>query len=365
VRRPTIGDVAAAAGVTKATVSHAYSGNRPISTATRDRVFAAAEQLRWVPSASARALATKRANAIGIVLARDPEILASDTFFPAFIAGVEAVLAPREVALVMQVATSRAGEERAYRAIAQGRADGVIVLDLHRQEWRVPFLQELGVPAVLLGAYEGDDPISCVRTDDGAPIRELIAHLRAAGHRRIAHVAGPLDYVHSAARAEAYLADVGSRELLREGDFTAGSGRDRTAELLELGDRPTAILYANDTMAIAGYSYARAHGLTVPQDLAVAGFDDDHLSAHLSPALTTVSTDPRRRGRVAAERLLADLAGESPSSVTVDCNRVMLRESTAGPAPTTVRPATPAPPTATTAPSTTTARPSTTKESPS
>ena len=335
--RPTIGDVAAVAGVTKATVSHAYSGNRPISAATKARVFAAAEQLQWVPSSSARALATRRANAIGIVLARDPEILASDTFFPAFIAGVESVLARQEVALVMQVATSRTGEERAYRAMAHGRADGVIVLDLHRDEWRVPYLQQLRVPAVLLGAYDGDSPFSCVRTDDAAPVHELIDHLRAAGHRRIAHVAGPLDYVHSDARARAYLEAVGSDELLREGDFTAGSGRDVTAELLALPDRPTAILYANDTMAIAGYSYARAHGLHVPSDLAVAGFDDDHLSAHLSPALTSVSTDPRARGQVAAERLLADVAGQPPRSVPVDCNRLVLRESTAGPAPTTVR----------------------------
>jgi LacI family repressor for deo operon, udp, cdd, tsx, nupC, and nupG len=337
VSRPTIGDVAAAAGVTKATVSHAYSGKRPISAATKERVFAAAEQLQWVPSSSARALATRRANAIGIVLARDPEILASDTFFPAFIAGVESVLARHEIALVMQVAASRTAEERAYRAIAQGRADGVIALDLHRRDWRVPFLQQLRVPAVLLGAYEGESPFSCVRTDDAVPVRDLLAHLRAAGHRRIAHVAGPLDYVHSAARARAYLDVIGSDELLREGDFTARSGRDVTAELLALPDRPTAVVYANDMMAIAGYSYARAHGLRVPADLAVAGFDDDHLSGHLSPALTSVSTDPRGRGEVVAERLLADLAGGPPRSVTVDCNRLMLRESTAGPAPSTIR----------------------------
>lgn len=336
--RPTIGDVAAAAGVTKATVSHAYSGKRPISAATKARVFAAAEQLQWVPSSSARALATRRANAIGIVLARDPDILASDTFFPAFISGVEAVLARHEVALVMQVASNRTAEERAYRAMAHGRADGVIVLDLHRTEWRVPFLEQLRMPSVLLGAYDGETAFSRVRTDDAAPMRELLAHLRRMGHRRVAHVAGPLGYVHSHARALAYVEEAGSRELLREGDFTAGSGRDLTAELLALPDRPTAIVYANDTMAIAGYSYARAHGLDVPADLAVAGFDDDHLSAHLSPALTSVSTDPHLRGEVAAERLLADIAGNPPRTVDVDCTRVVLRESTAAPAPTHVRP---------------------------
>lgn len=336
--RPTIGDVAAAAGVTKATVSHAYSGKRPISVATKARVFAAAEQLQWVPSSSARALATKRANAIGIVLARDPDILASDTFFPAFIAGVESVLARYEVALVMQVVGSRTAEERAYRAMAHGRADGVIVLDLHRDDWRVPFLEQLRVPSVLLGAYDGETTFSRVRTDDATPVRELVAHLRGLGHRRIGHVAGPLGYVHSYARARAYVEETGSRDLLREGDFTAGSGRDMTAELLALPERPTAILYANDTMAIAGYSYARAHNLAVPEDLAVAGFDDDHLSAHLSPALTSVSTDPQQRGQVAAEQLLTDIRGDVRREITVDCTRLVLRESTASPAPTVVRP---------------------------
>jgi DNA-binding LacI/PurR family transcriptional regulator len=165
-----------------------------------------------------------------------------------------------------------------------------------------------------------------------------VAHLRARGHTRIAHVAGPIDYVHSYARARAYVQAVGSRELLREGDFTAGSGRAVTAELLALPRRPTAILYANDTMAIAGASYAQSRGLAVPADLAVAGFDDDHLSAHLSPPLTSVSTDPGRRGRVATTRLLADLAGEPPTSVTVDCTVLQLRASTDAPAPSDPRP---------------------------
>ncbi|UFU05348.1 LacI family DNA-binding transcriptional regulator [Ruania halotolerans] len=326
--KPTIGDVAARAGVTKATVSHAFSGRRPISDPTKARVFAAAEELQWLPSASARALATRRANAIGIVLARDPAIIASDTFFPAFIAGVESVLATAEIALVLQVAGSRDAEERAYRAMASGRADGVIILDLHRADWRVPYVHHLGLHAVVLGAYDAPSPFTCVRTDDATPTVGLIDHLRAQGHTRIAHVAGPLDYVHSRVRAQAYLSAVGSDDLLAEGDFGAASGRDRTAELLARPEPPTAIVYANDTMAIAGLSYARSIGLSVPRDLAVAGFDDDHLSAHLSPALTTVATDPIERGRVSAQALLADIAGEPARHIELDCNRLQLRAST-------------------------------------
>ena len=172
----------------------------------------------------------------------------------------------------------RAAEERAYRSLSHGRADGALLLDLRNDDWRVPLLEELDLPSVLVGAYEQPTRFSCVRTDDDAPVREIIAHLRAEGHERIAHVSGPLDYVHSRVRADAYTDAVGGDALLREGDFTASSGRQRTAELLALPDRPTAILYSNDTMAIAGLSFARSSGLSIPRDLAIAGFDDDHLS---------------------------------------------------------------------------------------
>ena len=103
----------------------------------------------------------------------------------------------------------------------------------------------------------------------------------------------------------------------------------RTAELLALPDRPTAILYSNDTMAIAGLSFARSSGLSIPRDLAIAGFDDDHLSPHLSPALTSVSSGPAARGRAAARLLQADILGAEPRTEVVDCNVVHFRESTA------------------------------------
>lgn len=326
--RTTIADVAREAGVTKATVSHALSGNRPISDETRGRVLAAAERLNWIPSQSARALATRRANAIAVVLARDPEVIANDSFFPAFISGVESVLAPTETALILQVVPDRQAEERAYRALSHGRADGALLLDLRTDDWRVPFLGQLDLPTVLVGAYDQATAFSCVRTDDASPVREIVAKLRADGHERIAHVSGPLDYVHSKARADAYIEATGSDELLREGDFTAASGRAVTAGLLSLPNRPSAIVYSNDTMAIAGLSYARSAGLSIPRDLAISGFDDDHLSAHLSPALTSVSSDPAARGRAAARLLQAEIFGAGPRTEFVDCNVVHFREST-------------------------------------
>ncbi|WP_193103883.1 LacI family DNA-binding transcriptional regulator [Brachybacterium sp. FME24] len=337
--RPTIGDVARAAGVSKGTVSLAYSGKRPVAEETRRRVFAAAESLRWTASSSAQALATSRTSTIGLVIARRPEIIATDTFFPRFIAGCEAVLARAGMGLMLNVVASEEDETAAYERYAAGRVDGVILLDVQQGDRRPKLVRELGLTSVMLSAEapRDDSPtdVPVVYTEDAAAIGELVDLLVEDGHTSIAHVSGPLRYVHAAARHNAFIAAMTSHELpadrLVEGDFTAASGRDATAGLLDASDRPTAIVYANDVMAIAGLSFARSTGLRVPEDLSVTGFDDSELSAHLSPGLTSVSTGADVRGAVAADTLLAALRGEADASVLVDGTVVVRRGSIAPP----------------------------------
>lgn len=341
--RPTIGDVARAAGVSKGTVSLAYSGKRPVAEETRRRIFAAAEALRWTASSSAKALATSRTSTIGLVIARRPEIIATDTFFPRFLAGCEAVLAEAGMGLMLNVVTDEAAETAAYERYAAGRVDGVILLDVERADRRLDLVRELGLTATMLSAEAppadspGDVPV--VYTEDAAAVEELTRLLVDAGHTSIAHVAGPLRYVHAAARRDAFVAAIASHGLasdqIVEGDFTAASGRDATAALLGRAEPPTAIIYANDVMAIAGLSYARSRGLRVPEDLSVTGFDDSELSAHLSPGLTSVSTGADIRGAATARTLLAALAGEAEASVALDCTTVVQRDSIMPPATTT------------------------------
>ena len=337
--RPTIGDVARAAGVSKGTVSLAYSGKRPVAEETRRRVFAAAESLRWTASSSAQALATSRTSTIGLVIARRPEIIATDTFFPRFIAGCEAVLAEAGMGLMLNVVADEVAETAAYERYAAGRVDGVILLDVEQGDRRPDLVRELGLTAVMLTAEapHEDDPVDTpvVYTEDAAAVGELVDLLVGAGHTSIAHVSGPLRYVHAAARRDAFV-DAMTHHGLRpdrivEGDFTAASGRDATAALVDRADRPSAIVYANDVMAIAGLSYARSSGLRVPEDLSVTGFDDSELSAHLSPGLTSVSTGADVRGAVAARTLLAALGGDARRPVLVDGTVVVRRGSIAPP----------------------------------
>lgn len=312
--RITIGDVARAAGVSKGTVSLAYSGKRHVAPATKQRILDAAESLRWNPSHSARALATSRTGAIGLVIRRRPEVLANDSFFPSFIAGTEAVLAEADLGLMLHVVADEAAETAVYERLAAGRVDGVILLDVQNCDRRVELVRELGLPAVMLVAQEPDPATSggipAVYTDDADAVVELVERLVDAGHTRIAHVSGPLHYVHAAARRDAFVASLRAGGLdataVVEGDFTAAAGRDATAELLDRADPPTAIVYANDIMAIAGLSLARSRGLRVPEDLSITGFDDTDLSAHLSPGLTTVATGALARGEAVA-RMLIDL----------------------------------------------------------
>src|SRR5919108_3527958 len=136
-RRPTIADVARRAGVSKGAVSFALNGRPGVAAVTRQRILDAADALGWRPSHRARSLSVSRAFALGLVIARDPGLLGSDPFFPAFIAGVESVLASEGQALVLQVVGTGAAEEEGYRRLAQdSRVDGVFLTDLRRGDPR-------------------------------------------------------------------------------------------------------------------------------------------------------------------------------------------------------------------------------------
>src|SRR6478735_6308408 len=153
--RPTINDVANAAGVSKGAVSFALNGRPGISPETRRRILETAEQLGWAPSPRARALSVSKALAVGLVIARPPEILRADAFFPSFIAGLETVLSTRGHALLLQVVEH--DDAAAYRRLVQeGRVDGVFVTDLRVDDERPALLDELGLPAVIIGPELGE-----------------------------------------------------------------------------------------------------------------------------------------------------------------------------------------------------------------
>ncbi|HSE70097.1 MAG TPA: LacI family DNA-binding transcriptional regulator, partial [Nocardioidaceae bacterium] len=155
--RPTINDVARAAGVSKGAVSFALNNRPGLATETRERILTVARELGWTPNSRARALSVSRSFAVGLVMARPPVTLRADPFFPSFIAGLESVLSENGYALLLQVVPEHDHEHRSYRRLAEeGRVDGVFVTALHVDDTRPARLAERGLPAVIVGPALGE-----------------------------------------------------------------------------------------------------------------------------------------------------------------------------------------------------------------
>lgn len=333
-RKVTIGDVASRAGVSKSAVSFVFNGRPGVGEETKARILEAARELDWRPDARARALSRSRAQALGLVIRREPELLSTDPFFPQFVAGVESFLSTVDYALVLQVVGDAQAERDAYSRFAhEARVDGVFLTDLRIEDERPAELAGLGMPCVLLGTGSGDEDTAPIGLDDGAGIRRAVRHLHALGHRRIAHVAGPDGYVHSQTRRDAWadeLVHLGlAPDLVVRADFTGASGSRATHELLDHPEPPSAIIYANDLMAIAGISAAIDRGLRVPQDLSVVGFDDIPLAPYIIPPLTTVRQDVFQWGHECARTLVAIVEGQEPGAADLPPVDFVVRGSTA------------------------------------
>ncbi|GGP86230.1 LacI family DNA-binding transcriptional regulator [Saccharothrix coeruleofusca] len=256
---------------------------------------------------------TASTGAVGLVLARPPRLLGVEPFFMEFIAGIEERLAERELSVLLHVVATQDAEIAAYRRWGARRlVDAVVLVNRSVEDRRPAVLREVGLPAVLVGEPAGAFPV--VRTDDAGPVRAALAHLLELGHRRIARVSGPESLLHTRARTAALLegcAAAGVEPVVVEGDYSEESGAKLTAALLSGGEPPTAILYDNDVMAVAGLGAAKELGVAVPRELSVVAWDDSTLCRLASPALTTMSVDVHRFGVTVAESVL-ELVGGGP-----------------------------------------------------
>ncbi|GAA0434884.1 LacI family transcriptional regulator [Acrocarpospora corrugata] len=335
MRRPTIADIARQAGVSKGAVSYALNGQPGVSESTRARILAIAEEIGWRPNSAARALNGARANAIGLALCRPARILGMEPFFMELISGLEGELSARSCALMLQVVRDHEAEMAVYhRWWGEGRIDGAIVVDLHMDDPRIPVLEALGMPAVVVGHPSASGSLVPVWSDDGAAVRETVQYLAALGHRRIARVAGLPKLVHTAIRDRAFSEAGAELEscVTVHTDYTGEEGARATRRLLAAPHRPTAIVYDNDIMAVAGLSVAQEMRLTVPADLSIVAWDDSPLSQVVRPPLTALSRDIPAYGAHAAQLLLALIDGTEVAALEDQAARLNPRGST-GPPP--------------------------------
>ena len=334
--KPTISDVARHAGVSKGLVSFVFNDRPGVAPETRERILAVAAELGWRPSVKAKSLSTRTSFALGLVIRREPQIIAADPFFPAFMAGVESVLTSAGWVLVLSVVPDQESEERAYRMlVAENRVDGVFLTDLRRLDPRIALLQQLTVATVTIGRPDILAAFPAVNLDDSEGILQAVQHLVELGHWRIAHVSGDPLMLHSARRAESFSQAMTSAgldgSLVLTTDFSAAGGAAATRTLLDAALPPTAIVYANDPMAIAGLGVLQGRGVAVPEDISVVGFDGIDIGQHVFPALTTIAADPEGWGAAAATTLLALIADGRADDVELPAAQLLIRHSTAPP----------------------------------
>lgn len=336
MKRPTIADIARRAGVSKVAVSYALNDRPGVSPAKRAAIKAIAEEIGWRPNSAARALNDARARSVGLTLCRPARILGVEPFFMELISGIETELSPRSYALMLQVVTTPEQETELYRRWwGEGRVDGAILVDLRFSDSRVTALDELGMPAVVLGDPSAAGALTPVWADDAAAVRETVSYLHALGHRRIARVAGLPDLVHTVLRDQAFTAACQERGLdwhtIAHTDYTGEEGAHATRRLMSAVTRPTAIMYDNDIMAVAGMSAADELRLRIPADLSIVAWDDSPLSQIVRPALSAITRDIPAYGAHAARTLLRLIEGQEVTPVEDEAPRLVPRGSTAPP----------------------------------
>jgi LacI family transcriptional regulator len=325
----TIHDIAREAGVSSSTVSRVLSGNVPVAPHKRDIVLAVVKKLNYRPNVIAQGLARGRTAAIGVVTQS-----VSSPFYGEILRGIEKGLAGSDYHPVFTSGNWRTEEELAALDLLSGRrVDGLIVLpgvipDDHLRR----VAEEL--PLLVVGRTIAGLEQQCLRVDDALAAQEATRYLIELGHRRIAHIAGPVTHQDAVDRRAGYrraLEQAGlpfDRQLIVAGDYTEQSGLLALQSLFSRGALFTAIFVANDQMAYGARLGLFRRGIRVPEDVSIVGFDDLLSSAYTTPPLTTVRQPTFDMGRAAAQAVLQLLAEHSVDLPTFTTSLV-IRESAA------------------------------------
>jgi LacI family transcriptional regulator len=327
VRTATIRDVARAANVSVATVSRALNGSNTVSPPTRNRVVAAAGQLDYVPHSGARSLSTRRTDTIGVLL---PDL--HGEFFSELIRGIDTATRSHGLHVLLSHSHGDHAEAAAVLRAMRGRVDAMLLMSPYADEGELTAALGGAVPVVLVGGG-GSRSHPAFLIDNEAGAFMITRHLLDAGHRRIVFVAGPPGNVDAAQRLSGYRAAIrasgGLSEEVVPGDFSEESGFRAARRLLAAGV-PDAIFAANDVMAIGCLEAIRVRGLRVPQDIALAGFDNIPVARFLDPPLTTAGVPIARIGRAAVECCVGILKGRTPNTHQTFTPELIIRASSGG-----------------------------------
>ncbi len=335
----TLKDIAERVGKSVPTVSRALGDFADISPETRAEVQRVAREMGYEPSATARNLKSQRTNTVTLVMSPATNLRFSDPFFGEFLTGV--VEYATQHGFDLSLAADLDGDELStyLQHIRSRRTDGFIVMRTRRHDERIDLLREQQVPFVAFGRVAGHNDFHYVDEDGAGGIRQVVDHLVDLGHSRIAFIAEPTALTKSYNRLQGYKSGLNAHEiaydptLIVEANFRQTSGRQSAKQLLDLPDPPTAIIAANDLLALGAMSEAQARGLEVGNDVSITGFDDIMLAEYVHPPLTTVHQPARELGTMVVRMLLQLIQKEPvPKSQVVINPKLVVRQST-GPAP--------------------------------
>jgi LacI family transcriptional regulator len=333
----TLQDIADKTGLSMMTVSRAIRGQGYVSAPTRDKVLKTAKALNYEINVLAQNFARKRSGFIGLAV---PFSLIGSNYFGEIIRGFQRVFdgGSRNFSLFdTQSATFNDGSklEKLWRARA---VEGLLVVAPNTHDKYLDTFTELKMPLIVVGKTVANSKICCIGCDDYRGIQQLCEHLYGLGHRKIAFISGPAGFSVAETRERAYLDFCRDKKLkmpdgfVYRGDYSTRSGREGGLALLTAGEKPTAIIAANDMMAMAAIESARELGVEVPGRVSIAGFDDLPMTAHHFPPLTTLHQPVAEIAERSARLLLDWLdTGKSPKGPETLPVSLVVRGSTAKP----------------------------------
>jgi DNA-binding LacI/PurR family transcriptional regulator len=325
----SIKDVARAAGVSHSTVSRALADNPLIAAETRARIQRLAQKMGYTPNAIARGLVTQRTHAIGVIVTS-----IADPFVSEVVRGIEEVAGDQHYRVFLGTSHNDPQREvNLVKALREWRVDGVIVAASRVGSLYKPMLKEIGVPIVLINNQHEGTYLHAVAMNDVQGAQLATHHLIELGHRVIGHILGPKDHSSSANRLAGYRRALRQAHIKFDASLVVqGNGRAEggvlVLDLLKHLPRPTAIFCYNDMTAIGALSVLKRHGIRIPADISMVGFDDIPFAAYVDPPLTTIHQPKDEMGRIAMRMLLNLLGGQKVDNVIIE-GKLIVRESSA------------------------------------
>jgi LacI family transcriptional regulator len=333
-QRLTIRQIADLAGVSIATVSRVLNGRGDVSDETRELVSRVIRENGYTANRSARGLSAGRTGLVGILVP-----LVYPAYFSAIVAGAAQALSERDLQIVLSPTGAEHDREVSVLDRLHALTDGALIILPEESSEELERLLDGGYRFVVLDPLMPlNDRIPAVSAAHTSGADQAIRHLLELGHRRIAHITGPRDWVATEDRRRGYRAALASAGILPdpaleiEAEPEIRPGREAALRLLELSERPTAIFAFNDNIAIGAIQAARARGLRVPEDISIVGFDDVEHATIVTPMLTTVRQPLAEMGRTAVSLLNRLLERQHFETLHIElATRLVVRESTAPP----------------------------------